>query len=180
MKYNRDPNFWNQKQIDCNCGSLAFSLDGWYHPGSLMHIDDSDEIYDYLLLWTDEDGIYNDDELSNLLADLYLERIEEDFGPDITPPTITPIDPPREKNKELIAFRAGAYVWGYKDSRDFDYDFHFKVYRDGEWIEKNGSGPVNLCSIDNWDGSMYYNSDTYYFIHTFSENLTLDENDDIL
>ena len=180
MNYNRDPNFWNQKQAHCNCGSLAFNLNDWYHPGSLTHSDNEGEIYEYFNIWIYEDGIYNDDELSDLLAQFYLERMQRDFGSYMSEPTVIPIETPLAPNEELIAFRAGAYVWTSDGTEDYDYDFHFKVYRNGEWIEKRGPGSVNPCSIDNWDGSMYYNSETYYFIHRFPENLTLYENDDIL
>ena len=154
MKYNTDPNFWNTDRRNCNCGSLAFNLDEWYHPGALTHIDKED-IYDYLCEWGQ--SCWDDDELANRLAELYLDRIEADFGDEITEPTLDELD----EEEELIAFRAGAYNWG----DDYDYDFHFKVYRNGEWIEKLGGGGIELTSPNNWDGPMYYNSETFYFIH---------------
>ena len=160
MKYNTDPNFWNEPRSQCNCGSLAFNLDEWYHPGALTYIDSETELYDYLE--SCNENYIDDDELANELAELYLSRIIADFGDQITEPTTRKISEEEvDEGEEIIAFRAGAYEWG----DDFDYDFHFKVYRDGEWIEKLGGGAIELTTPYNWDGSMYYNSETFYFIH---------------
>ena len=65
-----------------------------------------------------------------------------------------------KQNEELISFATFAYYS--EEEGDSNYDFHFKVFRDGKWMEKNGWGPVHECS--EWDWGDYI-SDVYYLIH---------------
>lgn len=173
MKYNKGFDFWNEYRADCNCGSLAFNLDEWYHPGDLTGHYEEFMAEDFLCgLDVDRAG-HDDDVLADELAEFYIDLLIEDFGDEISEPSL---DEPEviPNGYELIAFRAGAYLWddGYGDT--WDYDFHFKVLREGQWLEKCGSGSVFPTSLSNWSaGSMYYNSHTFYFIHKIAcENLT--------
>ena len=62
-----------------------------------------------------------------------------------------------EQNEELIAFRT--FV-----TTDGNWDFHFKVLRNGMWLEKCGSDPTRFCEKDDWhNGLMEYISYTSYF-----------------
>ena len=162
MKYNKGFDFWKENHEDCNCGSYAFNLDEWYHPGCLCGEDSQDELLDSLECWFAENC--DDDELADKLADFYLNRIKDDFVDKITISICEPNVELLDNNVEVIAFRAGVYEFGYYEP-DFDYDFHFKVYRDGHWFEKRGFEPVRLTSLDEWSGSIYYNSQTFYITH---------------
>ena len=62
------------------------------------------------------------------------------------------------QNEEIIAFRTYVDLDFYED-----FDFHFKVLRNGEWSEKNGNGPVHTCTLENWGK---YNSSTFFLAHT--------------
>jgi len=95
--------------------------------------------------------------------------IKNDFGDRIVISIYEPIQEYLKENDEVIAFRAGAYDYEFGD--EFDYDFHFKVYRHGKWFEKRGCEPIRPTSLDDWTGSIYYNSQTFYIIH-HCENLT--------
>lgn len=159
MKYNKGFEFWKEDHTDCNCGSYAFNLDEWYHPGCLCGEDEEGELFDCLDFWSEEGC--DDDELADKLADLYLERVKNDFEDKIVISILKPDLEALDKDMEVIAFRAGAYEF----NSDFDYDFHFKVYRDGRWFEKRGFEPIRPTSLDEWSGSIYYNSQTFYITH---------------
>lgn len=162
MKYNKGFDFWNEDHRDCNCGSYAFNLDEWYHPGSLCGEDEEENIIENLEYWAEDE--HEDDELADKLADFYLDRIANDFKDDITISIIEPDLDNLEDGIEVIAFRAGAYQWK-GEYADFDYDFHFKVYRYNNWFEKRGCEPVRITSLNDWSGSIYYNSQTFYITH---------------
>jgi hypothetical protein len=36
------------------------------------------------------------------------------------------------------------------DEEGSDVDFHFKVLRDGHWLEKQGMEQVKFCELDEW------------------------------
>lgn len=171
MKYNKGFDFWDKYRRDCNCGSLAFNLDEWYHPGDLKG-NYEDFLAEDFLLGLDDD--FDDDEIADALANFYLDLLVEDFEDEISEPSLE--EPEVVPNGyELIAFRAGAYSWDQGEwGFSFDYDFHFKVLREGQWLEKLGGGSVFPTSLSDWNGgSMYYNSHTFYFIHRIAcENLT--------
>lgn len=181
MKYNTDKHFWEKKRPNCNCGSFAFDLDSWYTPGSLSgdkDDDDEDTIYDFI------EDLYecghNEDSIANKLLQRYAHKVAEDFGDSVYGFTLKEIDPYKlDDDEELIALRAGVSI---QDDRylDLDYDFHFKVFRDNRWYEKQGATEVHVCLLDVWCGSMEYNSVTAYFIHRRPENLTDVEKFDIL
>lgn len=163
---NTDPGFWEQDLPWCNCGGLAFNIKTWYSPEWKYHevlppeFFDIDEYAEHLWL----EG-YETWEIANQIQGIYLEGILEDFGDKVR---VLNDDGGWDSDEELIAFRVRS---GYYDG-DYtaDVDFHFKVLRDGIWIEKNGSNDVHTCDEDEWeyfeeDNSMYYDSDTIYLAH---------------
>ena len=172
MGYNTDKKFWEKKHPDCNCGSFAFDLNKWYCPGSLTGIDSEDELID-LIDYYYLNG-YDEMSIANQLLEEYIERIITDFEDKVYGFSLDNIDISKlEPDEELIAFRAGVAVDEIDAAPEFDYDFHFKVFRKHEWYEKNGSSAVHHCEIDNWyTSTIFYNSDTIYFIHKRPQNLT--------
>ena len=75
-------------------------------------------------------------------------------------------------DEELIAFRIFFDIEFYDEDTGevdfFDYDFHYQVLRNGEWREKCGAGPIELCEGD-WitrDGVYNYDSETRYYVRT--------------
>lgn len=148
---NHDPNYYEKHQGSSNCGSFAFQIEEWYSPDEYFEDIQGQSIEEWI-----ERGLevgYDEWELSDLLADLLSDYVLMDFE------DVRYLWSPAEvqDNEELIAFRA--FV-----SDDCNWDFHFKVLRDGLWQEKCGSDPVRFCSEDDWhNGLMDYNSYTVYF-----------------
>lgn len=148
---NHDPNYYEKHQDSSNCGSFAFQIEEWYSPDEYFEDIQGQSIEEWI-----ERGLevgYDEWELSDLLADLLSDYVLMDFE------DVHYLWSPAEvqDNEELIAFRA--FV-----SDDCNWDFHFKVFRDGIWQEKCGSDPVRFCSEDDWhNGIMDYNSYTVYF-----------------
>lgn len=165
MEYNKGLDFWKKEHEECNCGSYAFNLNEWYCPGAIRGTDDEDGPIDCLDYWYGQG--YRREELADKLAEFYLEKIEDDFRDKIK--IVTEMPELSDTNIEVIAFRAGAYEE--EDYDDFDYDFHFKVFRNGSWLEKRGREPIKFTSLEDWSGSICYNSQTFYIIHRL-ENLT--------
>lgn len=158
MKYtpNSDPKYYSENQDTSNCGSFAFRLKEWYNPDS----DLEDELGDSINHWINEMGMegYEDWEISDMYADMLLKYILLDFEDSIR--MIGPDDQPRD-DEELIGFATFCYDCSEWDEEG-EHDFHFKVFRDGEWMEKCGVDPVRYCEEDDW-GS--YISDVYYLAH---------------
>lgn len=176
MTYNKGFDFWNEEHAECNCGSYAFNLDEWYHPGCICgrYNDCDEDVITFLDCWNAE-GV-SDDELADELASFYLDKIKNDFGNSIVISVIEPdVELFETEEVEVIAFRAGAYEF----DGEIDYDFHFKVYRFGQWFEKRGHEPIRPTNLDDWCASLYYNSQTFYIVHHL-ENLTSIKKDDIL
>ena len=161
MTYNKGFDFWNEEHVECNCGSYAFNLDEWYHPGCICgRYDDCDEdVITFLECWNAE-GV-SDDELANELASFYLDKIKNDFENEVRIVFESELPTLINEGEEVIAFRAGAYEF----DGEFDYDFHFKVYRFGQWFEKRGCEPIRPTNLDDWCASLFYNSETFYIIH---------------
>ena len=159
MEYtkNTDPNYFIAYPEESNCGSYALNVEEWYDPESELF-----NLVGYINEWIDElyDMGYSVDEIADIYAEKLVEKILSDFEGEIRE-----IYYPSEvdTDEELIAFRG----WCYVDIDNWvDYDFHFKVFRDGFWKEKCGHGPVRFCTEDDWSyGFRTYNSETIYFAH---------------
>ena len=153
MKYKRnsDPDYYIDRQADSNCGSFALRLEGWYDPEAYF--------YDYVkpvgvINWMNElSESYNDDEIATFYAEILIERMLKEFEGELR---ILARGQKVEANEELIEFRTFCWSW------DETWDFHFKVFRDGKWMEKNGDGPVHECEEDEWGD---YDSEVFYLAH---------------
>lgn len=148
---NHDPNFYEEYQAIANCGSFAFQVEEWYAPDDYFEDDNGICIEAWI-----EEGLEegcSEYDLADGLAEILANYILLDFE------DVRYLMWPSElqENEELIAFRT--FV---DDS--CNWDFHFKVYRNGLWQEKCGSDPVRFC--DEWDwnnGLLDYISCTFYF-----------------
>ena len=161
MEYtkNSNPNYYEENVESANCGSFALNIKEWYNPEAIV-ISKVDCI-DTWILELLEHG-YSCDEA----ADFYVEEIAEAVLSDF-PKEIRQINSPSElqPSEELIALRTSCK---YEEGEDWmpDFDFHFKVFRDGIWQEKCGSRPVKFCTEDEWTYMVRtYNSYTIYFAH---------------
>ena len=161
MEYtkNSDPNYFEDNPECANCGSFAFNVEEWYDP-------EEDFILDvgYIDEWMKEmvESGYNCDEVADMYAESLAESVMRDFEGEVREVFLpTEVEP----NEELIAFRG---YCRYESEEDWvpDYDFHFKVLRDGIWQEKCGHYPVKFCTEDDWTYmTRTYNSNTIYFAH---------------
>ena len=159
MEYtkNLNPAYFEEFPTKANCGSFAFNIEEWYDPigDEYFSAEDRDE-------WIRE--MYNNDYSLDELADMYVEELTEqvlkDFNLEIR--LITHFSEV-QSNEEVIALRAWCY---YSEDDWSDWDFHFKVLRDGIWQEKCGCESVRFCLKDEWSyGTRTYNSETIYFAH---------------
>ena len=151
MEYtkNTDSTYYYKQAGEANCGSFALRLNEWYEPE-----EDYDDLYDWLI---DMAWNYDDDDLSNLYADVIVEKICEDFAGEIE---ICDGLAPSTDDKELIAF--ATYCIYDEECGDCYWDFHFKVFRDGIWQHKCGCHKPEFCELDEWGR---YISDVTYFYH---------------
>ena len=153
---NSNPEYYETHSGESNCGSYALNLQGWYDPESYFcHIYDC-EYPDDGMMELYECG-YDENEINNIYADTLIEGMLKEFDGELR--LINP-DDKIEDNEELIAFRTFAYLED--DEEYFCSDFHFRVFRDGTWKEKQGWQRVEECDMDYWG---MYDSQTYYLAH---------------
>ena len=161
MEYTRnsDLSYYETHRHEANCGSYALRLNEWY---------DLDYYFEdvtgyYIDEWVNEKSEegYSDYEISTMYGDILVDGILEDFKGELE---ICSGQPPESKDVELIAFSTFCYA---ECCRYPDYDYHFKVLRDGKWMEKCGSGPVEECTENGWGD---YIGDVTYFYHRIGGN----------
>lgn len=171
--HNSNLHYYMTHESVTNCGSFALRTEEWYDPdGSIGWASIED--------WVRE-GFSNGlerQEMSNLFLDRIVEQVLYDFN-DIRVLFNGNEDEVKD-NEELIALRVFA---NYDFDDDWaDWDFHFKVLRDGRWQEKNGDSEVHYCDLEDWSsGCLDYISDTVFFAKKIQfENLTFTKNSDII
>jgi len=166
---NTNPNLWNEesKLSRYNCGSLAFDVSIWYSPEWILEEKFEDIAYvDELAerMWEKE---FFPEEIADIYANLYLEAILIDFKDEVS---VYDSSKSIKEDEELIAFRVGSGEINEDGYYESDIDFHFKVFRNGKWIEKNGSGDVHNCEVDDWIYDSYeYNSRTIYLVRKLNK-----------
>ena len=150
--YNSDPAHYEINCDSTNCGSYALRLNEWYALDA--------DFADYTGWWVDEwisdksEEGYSDYEIACLYGEILIECMLNEFGDELE---ICDGRPPETDDKELIALNT------FCDTSDFiDSDFHFKVFRDGEWKEKCGILSVRTCEKDEWG---IYDGDVIYLYH---------------
>ena len=161
MEYtkNTNPHYYEENEAYSNCGSFAFNIEEWYNP----EIDLEAQVF-YVGSWMLEmlDDGYTCDEVADIYAEILADSILEDFAGEIRE-VFSPSQV--HDDEELIAFR-GYCRYEIEEDQFPDYDFHFKVLRNGIWQEKCGRRPVKFCTLDDWNYmTRTYNSITFYFAH---------------
>lgn len=137
---NRDPNYFNEECMHANCGSFAFNIREWYCPDECFDQDDL-ELAAQLI---DDEGL-DETDVIRLLFDRNVEQIHQDFELK----DVDNKDYPLKDNEELIAFRMCINRTFYDDELVVDY--HFRVKREGKWMEKCGIGRVRTIEDYNED-----------------------------
>ena len=152
--HNSDLNYYKNHPEETNCGSFALRLKEWYLPETDFEKEVGD-IEKWILTMAKEG--YNEVELSDIYLDAIVTQILKDFEGEIE---ICDGRAPYTEEKELIALSTYCF-WDY-DYSWADWDFHFKVFRDGVWQEKHGDMKVEECDLEEWDR---YIGDIIYFYH---------------
>lgn len=136
-----------------NCGGYALSTFSWFYPYiagfrycNMLHINNcnnnDDKYRTELIFELYEDG-FNKDEIID-----YLLLRDKNFMLSVFKDSLRSISSPEEANEdeEVIAYRLciNLYEDGYGEVReeDIDEDFHFLVFRDGQWMHKPGSNMI--------------------------------------
>lgn len=160
MSYTRnsDLTYYETHRTAANCGSYALRLNEWYELDPYFE----DVTGYYIDEWIDEQGEngYSDYEISTMYGDILVEGMLEEFKGELE---ICNGMPPTTNNVELIAFSTFCY---YVEEGTPDFDYHFKVLRDGKWMEKCGMDSVRECDEDEWGD---YIGDITYFYHRIGD-----------
>ena len=160
MEYTRnsDPDYYFKNPSTSNCGSYALRLQEWYDPEDYFE----DVVgcgYEWIEELTDEG--YTPTEISNFYLEILVDGMLQEFEGELE---LCDGRAPSTSDKELIAFNTFVYCDTYGSS---DYDFHFKVFRNGQWSEKCGHEDVRFCEEDEWGR---YIGDPVYMYHYIGEN----------
>lgn len=163
----RKRNADNTPSFEYNCGGYALQTFSWYKP---YEFDSYDYIYELLAQG------YSEEEITERILEVSRDNMEWDFGDKIRfirtdyfsrENTQEELLNQLEENEELIAFRIGLEIddCDYDNPVIVDYDFHYRVYRNGSWSEKMGNESITPCDFeeDYWDGFCIYDSPIYYF-----------------
>lgn len=162
MQYTRnsDLSYYKENRMAANCGSYALRLNEWYDPEEYFENVTGTSVDSWIVEMAEE---YDDDEITYLYIELLVEGMLKEFEDELE---ICDGQPPTTDDVELIAFNAFCY---YSEGDFFaDYDFHFRVLRDGVWKEKCGTDEVKECDIKNWGR---YTGKTVYFYHKLKEGI---------
>ena len=150
---NSDLTYYETNRNEVNCGSYALRLNEWYSPEGYFE----DTVGSYIEDWIIEMGEcgHTNEEISNVFGDILVEGILSEFDGELEP---CDGRPPTTSDVELVSFNTFCI---YEENEYPDYDFHFKVLRDGKWMEKHGPCPV--CECDEFDWGRYIGKATYFY-----------------
>lgn len=155
MNYTRnsDLSYYDKSCLSVNCGSYALRLNEWYDPEDYLN-DTIGDLYE----WIDGMGRlgYSDEEISTKYGNLLVNGMLEEFKGELK---VCDGTIPTSPDVELIAFNT---MCAWNEDFDIDYDFHFKVFRDGTWKEKCGVEKVRECDEDEWG---IYIGEVIYLYH---------------
>ena len=156
---NSDLKYYETNRTEVNCGSYALRLNEWYDLDTVFE----DRMGYYIDEWISEKGKegYSDYEISTMYGDILVEAMLENMADELEQCDGAP---PTTDDEELIAFCTFCYC---ENTQWPDFDYHFKVFRDGKWMEKIGTGPVHECDEFDWGD---YIGDVTYFYHKLKNN----------
>lgn len=175
-------NLDDEKLRAFNCGGYAFNINEWYSPyeSSCERMTEVYDMYEYQM--SKENIFYK-------VLERDIKQILCDF-PEYTLIKKEEVSKYMVKNTEIIAYRNMIVLFGTTKNKetsfitndgyewpdfndvleyDLDMDFHFKVYRNGRWSEKNGGWRIKDCDIPSekepWVcDDLYYDGPIAYFI----------------
>lgn len=161
MEYtrNRDLNYYNAHRYRANCGSYALRLNEWYDPEAYL-MDQTETMY--VEEWIEHMALngYDNYDITDVYIDILVEGILREFDGELE---LCDGRPPTTSDKELIAFNGFCNC---DENYNIDYDFHFKVFRDGMWSEKPGCEPVKFCELEEWGR---YTGEPVYMYHKIGD-----------
>lgn len=169
----------NTDEMDYNCGGYALRTFSWYCPNSCSLIDKIEELLG--------EG-FDFSEIKDIMTEWMVKSMLSDFGD-----TLSVIDEKevpkamKESDREVVAFRFGIECddeddWFDSISKGYtpDYetlatDFHFCVFRDGEWMEKCGDSVIQKVFNKNitspWNGYILYDGPIVFLEHVLDKKI---------
>lgn len=159
--YNTDIDFYN-------CGGFALGTYSWYTPYS-RHFEKEDMID--LIVESIQEG-YSYEEITSEILNHFEKQMLKDFD-NLRPVAAEYVE---KENEELIAFRIFYDIefFDFDEVDFFDFDFHYRVKRKGNWLEKCGDGPITPCnnSREAWglydEEGLCYDSEIRYYVRTLN------------
>lgn len=157
---NHDPNYFEEHSFLTNCGSFAFNIREWYSPDDRFNEDDI-ELGNRLY----KEGLLNVEDILDLLYRRDVKQILKDFNlVRVADQNIT-----LRQDEELIAFRMCVNPDAPTEDEPLYIDYHFRVKRNGMWMEKIGCHEVQEIhnySEDPWEISeeLIYTGPIAYFV----------------
>ena len=151
----------NTEKKDYNCGGYALRTFSWYLPYEYDEKNypffSNSDLAEYLM-----DVGYSVEETMDEILRVNTEKMLKDFSGKLR---VVQRYSHIENDEELIAYRLSFEV---DDSCIDDMDFHFVVFRDGQWMSKMGADEVKLFAFteEQWETPNFiYNSPIVYLAH---------------
>ena len=157
---NHDPNYFKENSFHTNCGSYAFNIREWYGPDDKFDEDDI-ELGNRLY----KEGLLDVEDILDLLYRRDVKQILKDFKlVQVANQNVT-----LRPNEELIAFRLCVNPDAPTEEEPLYIDYHFRVKRNGHWMEKQGCHEIKMVdnySEDPWEVSeeLIYTGPIAYFV----------------
>lgn len=145
-------NQYNTSIDDYNCAGFALRTYSWYCPNHFPLRDMFEMLF--------EEGCVDFGTATDRVTDVLVNTMLKDFSGRLR--VVQRVEEVRA-NEELIAFRVAANYDEIDYDPDYaDYDFHYRVFRDQRWQEKNGDSDIHSCESplghEYWDaGWIIYN-----------------------
>lgn len=139
---NNDSRYFIDNPEKGNCGSFALNVKEWYITD--RDFDNTSIVCEMADSGVDWDWIFES------LTFMNVKTILDDFKDEVR---VVLDEHDLKKNEELIAYRIGIN-WD-EEFEEYDTDFHFRVRRNGKWMEKCGSTEIRYCEFteEEWHGS---------------------------
>lgn len=162
-------NFWESGIPWLNCGSFALGVDEWFTP-----YEDRMGVGENKLFYNIEDEISYRLAEGLSLEETYEALLDEDSHEILNKCPWCRLVSTVEAKKHttnIVAYRLAIVVDD--DGEVLDYDFHFRLLKDGVWCEKCGGRPTRECREQDWNifekpwdtnSNIIYDSPIVYFL----------------